>query len=391
MNRITLSIIVLLIMSIDLYPEENIATIKSKMNTLIANKENGSKDLIKSVDGYIRVGYQQDDNDNSDLALGGKLHIETNAWYDLLVGASFYTTNRIGENDGAGVPFFNADNSSYSILGEAYLKAKWGNTTLKIGRQEIDTPFADTDDIGMIPNTFEAAVLVNNDIESTTLFLAQLQKWSGVDSDTPDHFTKLNDNNGVQVLGITYTGIENTILEGWFYHIHEHVNIGYLETNYERENATLIYSLSVQYSIQDYRDNTKSTIYGISTSLGHKQSGLTTSLSYNKVNGKTADNFFGGGPYFTNAEHHTLSEAGRNGDSILLNLKWDASKIGFNGFILSCNIDHHSNGSDNETREYDILTSYHYSNNLNLTAIYSKIDDPIDSYKNMRIFLNYTF
>jgi len=391
MKEIILSTSSLMIMSIGLHAKGDITPIEPQVNTPTPHTKNQSKGFIKTVNGYVRIGYQHDDNSNTDLALGGKLHIETNVWYGLSVGASFYTSNKLGQNDGAGVPFFDTNNHSYSILGEAYIEGNWGNSRLKIGRQEIDTPFADTDDIGMIPNTFEAVVLTNQDIEDTTIFLAQLQKWSGVDSDKPDIFTKLNDNNGVQVLGITYEGIKNTTFSGWFYHIQNSVNVGYLDASYEGENNTLTYSLTAQYSLQEYKDNTRSTVYGIGGTLGLKNSALTTSIAYNKVNGRAADNFFGGGPYVTNAEHHTLSEAGRDGDDILYGLEWDASSAGLEGLVLSANIDRHTNGSKANTNEYDLVASYDYSKNLNFTAIYSDIDDTNDSFKNLRVFMNYTF
>lgn len=391
MKEIILITSSLMIMSIGLYGRGDITPVEPQINTPVPDTKSQTKGFIKTVNGYVRIGYQQDDNSNTDLALGGKLHIETNVWYGLSVGASFYTSNKLRQNDGAGVPFFDANNHSYSILGEAYIEGNWGNSRLKIGRQEIDTPFADTDDIGMIPNTFEAVVLTNQDIEDTTIFLAQLQKWSGVDSDKPNIFTKLNDNNGVQVLGITYEGIKNTTFSGWFYHIQNNVNVAYLDASYEGENNTLTYSLTTQYSLQDYKDNTRSTIYGIGGTLGLKNSGFTASIAYNNVNGKAADNFFGGGSYVTNAEHHTLSEAGRDGDDILYGLAWDASSAGLDGLVLSANIDRHTNGSKDDTNEYDLLASYKYNGNLNFTAIYSDIDDTIDSFKNIRVFMNYTF
>jgi hypothetical protein len=378
-------------MSIGLYAKGDITLIEPQVNTPASDTKSQSKDFIKTVNGYVRVGYQHDYNSNTDLALGGKLHVETQSWNGFSLGTSLYTTNQLGEHTGAGVPFFNAKNHSYTMLGEAYIEGEWGNTTFKIGRQEIDTPFVDTDDIGMIPNTFEAAILINKDIANTTVFLAQLQKWSGVDSDKPDQFTKLNDNKGVQVLGILYEGIKNTTFSGWFYHIQNNVDIAYLDASYEGGNNTLTYSLTTQYSLQDCKDNTRSTIYGIGGTVGLKDSGFTASIAYNNVNGKAADNFFGGGPYITNAEHHTLSEAGKDGDDILYGLEWDASSAGLNKLVLSVNIDSHSNGSKDDTNEYDLVANYEYSENLNFTAIYSDIDDTTDSFKNLRVFMNYTF
>jgi len=136
--------------------------------------------FIDTVEGYVRSGVQltdiKHDDTYTDIALGGKLHIDTKAFYGINAAASLYTTNALGKQEGNGIPFFDADNHSYTILGEAYLKGKWENTALTVGRQEIDTPFADTDDIGMIPNTFEAAMLVSQITEDTTMTLGHLHK-----------------------------------------------------------------------------------------------------------------------------------------------------------------------------------------------------------------------
>lgn len=373
-----------LLMSMTAYAGGNIVP------EIVVNKET-KNNFLNSVDGYLRLGYQQDQNRKQDIALGGKLHIETTSWNGLSVGASFYTTNSIHKYEGAGLPFFDSKQHSYSILGETYVKGRWANTSIKIGRQEIETPFAESDDIGMIPNTFEAIVLKNTDILDTTLFLAQLQRWSGIDSDTHETFNALNGNDGVQVLGISYEGLKNTTLSGWYYHIKDTVAVGYLEANYEGGNDTFSYGLGLQYSLQDYEDNTKSTIYGAIASFGLNCTGLTASIAYNNIDGRAADNFFGGGPFFTNAEHHTLSEAGKEGESILYGLEWDASSVGVDGIVLSAHFNTHTNAGYDNTKEYDIIASYDYSNNLNFTAIYSDIDDEQDAFTNLRVFANYSF
>ena len=40
----------------------------------------------------------------------------------------------------------NGNHDSFSVLGEAYIQAEFSNTTLKLGRQELETPFVNTDD-----------------------------------------------------------------------------------------------------------------------------------------------------------------------------------------------------------------------------------------------------
>jgi imipenem/basic amino acid-specific outer membrane pore len=347
-----------------------------------------------TYEGNIRAGYQNHEVNNAmrddEYAVGLKLHIETAPFYGLQAGATLFTSHGNGEEGFEGVPFFDENNDDYAILGEAYLKGIFSNTTVILGRQSFDTPFADSDDIGMVPNTFEAATLVNRDIEDTTIFLAQVQKWSGVDSDAPSKFTDINDNKGMQVLGVTYEGIENTALSGWFYNLSDEVQISYLEANYEAETDQYTYGGILQYAFQDYDNGEDSTVYGAAVFLGVKSVGLTTTIAYNRTNGIEADNFFGGGPYVTNAEHNTLKEAGPDGNIILYTLQWDASVAGIDGLTFTVNIDGHHEDLYH-AKEYDVGMEYAYSEALNFSAVYSDVDDKDESFKNLRVFANYSF
>ncbi len=357
--------------------------------------EDTFRDAFSNVqyDGNVRFGYQSHEVENdrdTEFALGLKLHVETAPYYGVQAGATLFTSNGNGKEGFEGVPFFDANNDNYAIIGEAYLKGTLSHTTLILGRQSFDTPFADSDDIGMVPNTFEALSLVNKDMQDTTIFLSYVQKWSGVDSDTPNKFTDANGNKGMQILGVTYEGVSNTTLSGWFYNTSDEVKISYLEADYEDEIDRFTYGAALQYAYQDYESGESSTIYGAAAFLAIKKVGLTTTIAYNTVDGTAADNFFGGGAFFTNAEHNTLREEGPDGDTILYTIEWDASVIGAEGLNFIANIDAHT-GDQYHAREYDLWMEYTYSDSVNLSSIYSDVENEDISFKNFRIFVNYCF
>jgi len=54
-------------------------------------------------------------------------------------------------------------------VSEAWMATTMGKTTAKVGRQTLDTPLAFTETWSIAQNTFEAAVLINQDISDTTL------------------------------------------------------------------------------------------------------------------------------------------------------------------------------------------------------------------------------
>ncbi len=356
--------------------------------------------FFKTVDGYVRAGYQQDGDDNSDLALGGKLHVETNAWYGLSAGASFYTSHVVGDNDGAGVPFFDGNNESYDILGEAYIQAKFGNTTLKAGRQEIDTPYADTDDIGMIPNTFEAYVLTNTDISGTTLVAAYVAKMAGVDAEVPEKFTNTGMDGGIPTVGIIYEGIENLAVQAWYYNIKDSAGdrvFTYFDAVYGASAGGIGYEIGAQYATQDAFDGDiagDASIFGVSASIGLESAGISVAVAYNSTDGTAASNGFGGGPFFTSAEHLTLAETGADGDLLAVSGEWDASAVGLDGLTLGAGYFTLNDSNDIEATELDLTASYAFNDNFSVDVIYSDIEDDITGdgdFTNTRVFVNYTF
>ncbi|MCD6653191.1 MAG: OprD family porin [Sulfurovum sp.] len=357
--------------------------------------------FIDTIDGYVRSGVQitdiKHDNTYTDIALGGKLHIDTKAFYGIHAAASLYTTNALGKQEGNGILFFDANNHSYTILGEAYLKGKWENTVLTIGRQEIDTPFADTDDIGMIPNTFEAAMLVNKTIKDTTITLGHLHKMAGVDAPNSSEFTRINDDEGVQLLGVSYEGISNLVLSAWDYRLnrYETDNIAYFEANYENNHNDLTYGLNLQYALQNAQipgeDN--ADIFGIDASVGFENTGIALGVAYNKSQGNAVDNGFGGGPFFTSAEHLTLAEANGEGEAFFYTAQWDAKSANLENLSFLIGKLILKNDSGIQSDEIDFIANYSFSESLNIQACFSHIDDKINAAKskNTRVFLNYTF
>ena len=64
-------------------------------------------------------------------------------------------------------------------IDEAWLAGTAGKTTGKIGRMALDTPLAFTEAWGASTNTFEAAVVINEDLPGTTLMGAWIGKSNG--------------------------------------------------------------------------------------------------------------------------------------------------------------------------------------------------------------------
>jgi hypothetical protein len=351
-------------------------------SSLVANE-------FASYDGYLRAGFQH--QDDSEFAVGGKLHFETNPINCVSFGTSFYTTQGIDKKYNSGVTFFSSSKHSYSILGEAYIKAMIQNTEIKLGRQEIDTPYADTDDIGMVPNSFEALTFSNSSFKDTTIFAGYLKKMSGVDAQIPEKFNSIGD---VYTVGMIYEAFDGLTLSSWYYDASDLAKMSYVEAGYEKKFTNLNIGFDFQYTNQEFDNGNTVDVYGVS--LAVEKSGVVASIAYDKANsndGQAADNFFGGGPFFINCEHDTMSEVGANGEGIRYGLEFDISEYGVDGLGIFLSY-LQADGETSDIEEIDVVASYEVNDKLSFDFIYSDATDNLDSsesFKNSRVFVNYSF
>jgi len=72
--------------------------------------------------------------------------------------------------------YIKTGNKNMAVLGQAYLQyAWWNDTSLKLGRQLVESFYTKSNDTKMIPNTFDGLVFKTEDIPDSTLQLAYLQ------------------------------------------------------------------------------------------------------------------------------------------------------------------------------------------------------------------------
>jgi len=353
------------------------------------------------IDGYLRGTYQahdvKEDRIYQDDAIGGKLHFETNFLNTISMGASLYSSNALFHNDNKGlVPLRGESHKSYTILGEAYFKTEFSKSMLKIGRQEVETPFAQTDDIGMVPNSFEAIIFETHAFENTTFILGEIQKMAGVDAVSIDRFTNVNGLDNMQVLGIIYEGIENIILNGWYYYLkNSEVNkIAFLEMNYEKELESITYGMGVQYANENYILGKSANIYAGTVSTTVNSLDLTVSLSHIKVKNNSAFSGFGGGPFYANSEYLIIDNAGKKGVATWIGLEYDATNMGVKELQFGVGYINLENELSKKSTELDFTASYTISQNSEVHLVASKLKGASvgeDDAKHLRVFVNYNF
>jgi len=122
------------------------------------------------------------------------------------------------------------------------------NTTFKIGRQYLDTPLAFTETWNLAPNSFDAIVAANTDIQNVTLIGAYVGKGNGAFGTVTngDRFVEyplgatfapiLNSRGAYALAALTNFGIPVNV---WYYNVREVAKAVWADTNFNIMGAKL--------------------------------------------------------------------------------------------------------------------------------------------------------
>lgn len=198
-------------------------------------------DAVKGgkVSGYIGAMVITNTDKDATPAFGGNLKYETDSVSGISGAVAFNTTNGLGLRPAVDKTVGSLKDDATNLY-EAYLVGQFGNTTAKIGRQELYTPLANVDDDNRIfSQSFLAGVLINKDIPDTTLIGAHvsdmltrgqtqfrsMSEVAGVDG--------IVNEKGVSAAAVIYSGIPGLTLQAWDYYGHEMLNAIYLQADYK--------------------------------------------------------------------------------------------------------------------------------------------------------------
>jgi hypothetical protein len=273
---------------------------------------------------------------------------------------------------------------NYIYIGEAYLNYKYENTTVKVGRQKLNTPLAGADDARMLPNLFEAAVVTNTDIKDTTLIAAHITRESvgtfgnvyptttaellslaiqsgygyGYKLGTNGDFANMgeialgagNDTAGVSAVAAIYKGIDGVTLQAWDYYAHDILNALYLHADYGW-NCMLNDEVKMNASLQ----------YINESDVGDALAGKVDSNYWGAKLGAAYGNLSGYVAYSQTAD----SDGTENGGIIT---PWGGMPAFTQGMVTR-----HQFFSDTDT--YKIAATYNFSDlNVKASAYYASFD-----------------
>jgi hypothetical protein len=145
-----------------------------------------------------------------------------------------------------------------SWFNEAWLAAKLGNTTAKVGRMELDTPLAFTETWSIERNSFEAAVAINQDVPDTTIVLAYVGNGNGNETFGQDRSgtvkslghtfgAVVNENgdfttygvDGAYAAGVINNSLEMLTVQGWYYDVSKFAQAYWIQADVAMSGAML--------------------------------------------------------------------------------------------------------------------------------------------------------
>jgi len=376
------------------------------------------------VDGQIRLAYINQDNHETSVpgtyatSIGGQLKYETAKLYHVSLAVSAFVSQRIsglsGDKDKGELnpDFFGEDYASFVYMGEAYVDYEYEKMNFRVGRQKLDTPLNDRDDIRMLPNTFEAAMAGYGGIVDTVLVAGYVTRWAGYDSgediskfkDLPGEVETTGENGkGMFLFGVMNESLDNIELQAWYYDFDKLAGVLYMDAIYGAEyESGLDVEFGVQFGnyAQKSSSKTEGDVYGGILGIGYE--GLVLGVAGNYVDTGHDENIilgYGGGPYFTSMEEMTIN-AINDAKAYVLFSELDFSKILMDGLSLSYAYGHFKGydlGVNIKYDEHDVILSYEASEEVNIEASYASVNDQTRSgafdtgYDRFLVRANYNF
>lgn len=258
-------------------------------------KVSGDAKLFYGTDDHSTYGLLDKDSSYADTAL------RVGATGDLLKGVSFgvtgYAVSTLGlENNlvsdvwtGAHTATGNGSNFGAQVndemwIGEAWMAATLGKTTAKLGRMSLDTPLAFTETWNIVPNTFEAAVLINQDLPDTTLVGAWVGKGNGgarVVNSGAAFNTFVSD--GAYTAAIVNNSFKPLVAQAWYYNVLNVADAYWLQADWD---CQLIKGakVGVQYADMSPKASSADDSKVVAVKLAYAVDALNISAAYSDRN-----------------------------------------------------------------------------------------------------------
>ncbi|MDX2505437.1 MAG: OprD family outer membrane porin [Gammaproteobacteria bacterium] len=188
-------------------------------------------------------------NDRYSVATGGWVNYQSGYYNDWLgIGLTQYGSYQLdGSKNEDGALLLRPDQESINVLGEAYIEVLHQFGNFKVYRQKITTPFMNSNDNRMLPQTFEAVKFSSSKGSKTDYIFAYADKMKTRNGQTFQDINKVvNNDEGVWVAGLRHRFMPLFRAGLISYHAKDYLDIHYAEldgTQAISEQSNLKYAL----------------------------------------------------------------------------------------------------------------------------------------------------
>jgi hypothetical protein len=365
------------------------------------------------VTGQIRslssdIAYKSSD-DVYATAFGGFLKYELAEYKGFSAGATFVVSQNVAALSGDGVSYndeLSSSDKSYTQMSESYLNYAYKGLNLRAGRQTIDTPLADSDDIRMVADSFEAYIATYK-YENFTFMGGKLLSWQGYDAGLDTPWSKTGQ-DGTYLSGLSWSD-DSIDANLWYYNINGEAGDTTANNSYYGDivghfhfSKELFFHIGGQYLKQTELDKSgvSSEIYGAMTEF--VAYGLGVNIAYNRsIKQKNKQSFsgFGGGTLFTSMDNMIVDNIAvdRDVNAIVSGISYEYKDFNFLYAYGDFDGDANSLGQKEHIVEQNIGFAYEKEKTLSVGVIFTKQDDKKETginggdWTNLRVLVAYNF
>jgi hypothetical protein len=174
---------------------------------------------------------------------GGKFAFQTGWWRERLqVGAGLYTSIPLVADDPLAMTgLLRVGERGFGVLGEGFLKLRWGDNQATFFRHELDLPYVNMNDSRMAPNSFQGITAKGvargvpwlNRVDWVAGYLADIRPRNDQEFvSMSERAGALGTNKGMLLGGVQFRPARNLQLGGYNYWVMDTFNTAYLEADY---------------------------------------------------------------------------------------------------------------------------------------------------------------
>ena len=373
-----------------------------------------------TVSGNIRTYYfardfDENTTDLEDFAVGGVLNVQTAPLKGFSAGVGFKTSQGAGWNDddkgviGLLAQDENGNHENYTAMSQYYLQFEGFDTKVKIGAQDITTPWLSGHDIRLTPNTFRALSITNKSIPKVELhayYVDEIMMRNGTEfiSMSKSISSKITEDKPVMVGGLIWKAPGALKIQLWNYYAQEVNNMPYLRVDYSgklNKDCTLLAGLRLlkQNDVGDALAGEIDT-YMAGGSVGLKAYGAKLDFYYAQIGDDSLVKKWGSN---TIIAQQVVSSERAEEKSFGAKVFYDFGNIGLQGlsaYVYYANYNTPDSGvnASEDLTETDFNVNYNFGKTLkglSLTLRHAIINEDEgqngEDYTDSRVYLQYAF